>query len=499
MNSRPSDFRTEPLFQTAIWLVLFALPMLVAVSAHVDADAWWHLRSGQWIVTEGKVPAADPFSSFGQETGKPWIAYSWLFEIMLYASHAALGPAGIVMFRLLLLLVVLLTIHRFITSRVEQFASAVIITAAAFIALIPLGTERPWLVSILGCTLTLQVIYALREGVSSRWSWFLPVFYVFWANVHVQFVYGLLLLAIACAAPILDRVCHVGERNPADLASQRRLLTLSALCGLATLVNPYGWRLYSVVLDFAFHPAAHRHITELQALEFRSWWDWCVLGLAGFAAVRLGRQSPRSWFEVMLLLLAAWFGFRTRRDLWFLVVAASAILCTAGSSSERNRNFVPKLWQYGALALALLALVSTYWTHQLSGGKLESALAHEYPVAAVEHVRADLEAGRCHGPLYNHYDWGGYLIWSLPELPVSMDGRSNLHGDDRLDRMMTTWQGLPGWDRDPELTRAGVVIAPVRTALSSLLLTDPRFAHVYEDSVAVVFYSQRPTAESAGR
>ena len=34
------------------------------------------------------------------------------------------------------------------------------------------------------------------------------------------------------------------------------------------------------------------------------------------------------------------------------------------------------------------------------------------------------------GPIFNHYDWGGYLIWRLhPEYPVFVDGRADLYGD----------------------------------------------------------------------
>jgi len=31
----------------------------------------------------------------------------------------------------------------------------------------------------------------------------------------------------------------------------------------------------------------------------------------------------------------------------------------------------------------------------------------------------------CDGPLYNHYDQGGYLIWFVPEKPVFVDGRQD--------------------------------------------------------------------------
>jgi len=31
----------------------------------------------------------------------------------------------------------------------------------------------------------------------------------------------------------------------------------------------------------------------------------------------------------------------------------------------------------------------------------------------------------CEGPLYNHYDEGGYLIWFVPERPVFIDSRQD--------------------------------------------------------------------------
>jgi len=31
----------------------------------------------------------------------------------------------------------------------------------------------------------------------------------------------------------------------------------------------------------------------------------------------------------------------------------------------------------------------------------------------------------CDGPMYNHYDQGGYLLWFVPEKPVFVDGRQD--------------------------------------------------------------------------
>jgi len=33
------------------------------------------------------------------------------------------------------------------------------------------------------------------------------------------------------------------------------------------------------------------------------------------------------------------------------------------------------------------------------------------------------------GKMFNSYNWCGYLIWSLPDYPVFIDGRADLYGE----------------------------------------------------------------------
>ena len=68
-----------------------------------------------------------------------------------------------------------------------------------------------------------------------------------------------------------------------------------------------------------------------------------------------------------------------------------------------------------------------------------------------------------------------------------MDGRMNVHGDQRIERSVNTWSGLRGWESDPELMKARLVIGGVNDALTNLMRMDSRFRLVYEDAIAVVF------------
>jgi hypothetical protein len=86
------------------------------------------------------------------------------------------------------------------------------------------------------------------------------------------------------------------------------------------------------------------------------------------------------------------------------------------------------------------------------------------------------------------------LIWRLPRLPVALDGRTNIFGDERTERSLATWSGQRDWQSDPELEASGVVIADPNTPLASLLHFDPRFKLVYEDAVATVFVKESETS-----
>jgi hypothetical protein len=104
------------------------------------------------------------------------------------------------------------------------------------------------------------------------------------------------------------------------------------------------------------------------------------------------------------------------------------------------------------------------------------------PVRAVEFVRQHGYPG----PVFNDFNWGGYLIWSL-RMPVTIDGRQNVYGDQRMDRSVATWGGQPDWSSDPDLSSARRVIGPIGAPLIQLLSRDSRYQLVYKDKLAAVF------------
>jgi hypothetical protein len=134
-----------------------------------------------------------------------------------------------------------------------------------------------------------------------------------------------------------------------------------------------------------------------------------------------------------------------------------------------------------AAAVVILLAGASMWS--LSSKKLLAQVAETYPVGAVHFIQRN----HLQGPLLNELSWGGFLIYTVPEVPPSMDGRTNVHSQDEILRALPLWSGEVGWDKNPELARANLVISNHSWPLAHLLLSDARFRVVYQDHTAVLF------------
>jgi len=475
--------REKSIRRLLILSLLYLILPIRAMQPTNDPDIWWHLRIGQWIAEHGAVPITDHFSSYGM--GKPWIAYSWLFDLLVYGLYRAFGLVGLVLYSVILSLMITAALHALVRKLEPRFWIEIAITTLGIISITPLLTPRPWLFTILFFIIELDILFATRRSGDLRRLLFLPPLFALWANVHIQFVYGLFVLGLATAEPMIDRLLrHPSIEGDARTIPFSRLLFITAACAVATLATPYHLHIYGVILEYISQAGPFQYIFELNALRFRSPADWFVLFATVGAAFSLGWRREVRPFPLLLLAAGCILSFRARRDVWFVVVTAVTILATLWSTGAITDRFaLTKLRAIFVTVVVIAVLIVIGRIRNISERHLEAAVAKVYPVEAT----AVVEKHGYPGPLYNHLDWGGYLIWRLPNLPVAMDGRTNLHGDERVERSLATWTGKNSWSSDPELGTARLVIANAEQALASLLRFDPRFELTYEDELAAVF------------
>ena len=485
-----SSLRHDQVARALLTALLYAAPVLMCLymfsSALADPDIWWHLRTGEWIVRHHAVPRTDPFSTFG--AGKSWQAYSWLFELLVLRLYQWFGLCGIMAYTGALVLAITVAVHHLMKRLQTDFTKSALLTMAVMISISRLYMPRPWLFTILFFVLEIDLLMNARKTGTARGLFWLPPIFALWANIHIQFIDGLLVLGVAACEPVL---AHWWNRGQARLTALR-LWTVFVGCVLATLVNPYGVTIYKVAYNLASQRGVLNKVSELQAIPFRNMGDFLLLFLA--LARRRARLEAAAFRSLKLHCL------RSRRSY------LSARSETCGSSrwlparswplgllATRNQNAGCPHLPCPSLAVATAGFVfaGAILLH-VNNSHLRAVLAENMPVRAVEIVK---ERGYC-GALYNDYGWGGFMIWNL-RMPVSIDGRAALQGDERINRSTATWNGDPKWASDPDLSSAGLVIAPVKEPLTQLLRMDPRFELAFEDKVAAVFIARRNHAHAA--
>lgn len=482
VTASASQSGAESAVQGVVLSLLYALPAIYSIRSSsfvADNDIWWHLAAGRWILQHRSLPRTDPFSLYGM--GKPWAAYSWGFELPAAWLVAHFGLLGLVLLHFALATAVIVVLHRMIAHRVPDFTIAAALTASAAVAMNSLFTPRPWLLTILFFFLELHIVLDAWESGKYRRLWLLPFIFCLWANVHVQFVYGGFLLVLVAGDAWLS---WWKASDDASLRRARNVWTVTALlCAAATLLNPYFLGIYKVAYELGTQAQVMDLISELGAVPFRSFPNYLLLLIALAAVAALAWRREVRAFPWALLLWSVVFSLRTQRDSW-LVAGVGAIIIADSLRGQAVTPWRRSRLQVGVTAIGtVLVILATGWLLGLSNQSLQATIAARYPADAVEAVK---QKGLT-GPLFNDFGWGGYLIWKLPEIPVSMDGRAQFHGTPRIVRSVATWQGAHDWNSDAELQNAHLVIGKLDAPLCALLRMDARYELVYEDKVASVF------------
>lgn len=106
------------------------------------------------------------------------------------------------------------------------------------------------------------------------------------------------------------------------------------------------------------------------------------------------------------------------------------------------------------------------------------------PVKAVHFIQENKPAG----PLFNSYNWGGYLIYKLwPAYPVYIDGRTDLYDDAFIRRYLNVVAGGEGWQHTLDQDGVNVVLIESDSTLAKFLKSDPAWSIRYQDAIATVF------------
>jgi len=487
-------FDSAPLRILTLLLLLTTAPVCAALSitALFNGDIWWHLRTGLWILQNHSVPRIGLFSQY---VDRPWVASSWGFDILTSGAYKLLGlrafPVLLMAFKVALAAVTFFLAR----GRRGNFWCAVLLSAIAQYVIVDL-LPLPILSSILFSGVELLLLLQSRRCNDVRPLFWLPVLFFFWANVHGQFLNGLLLLSLYLVAEVTESLLHISGVSSfsAPANSLAKVSTIAALSVVATLLTPYSFQLPQSAFQTTYGKVLFENFLEMQAPAFRRPQHFVLLLLVMAAFWALGRQRSRDLFKLGMMGIFVMLAFRVQRDVWCVVFPAIAVIADAladwQQEPEPRKSSQGWKWEKPLVAVLVLAVFLAAIIRIPNSNALMNQASRVFPVKACDFIRTN----RLPGPLFNAYSWGGFLIWYLPEYPVSIDGRLNLYGDEINKRYFKVTGGSQRLETDPSFTGARTILIEQNSGMLKALTTLPalreQFRVAYQDEVAAVLVRQ---------
>ncbi|MEJ2012864.1 MAG: hypothetical protein P8X64_11670 [Anaerolineales bacterium] len=487
-------------FRRLVFLLTILAVFTMAVRVSVDSDTWWHLRAGKTILDQGAILERDPYSLTRQ--GEPWEYPGWLAEIALYGTYNLFGFAGLNLLTALAVTAAFGMLWRVLEGGL-LLRSAVLLLAAITSAVY--WSARPQIFSF-----TLSATYILilehERRSPSRLLWLLPLLMALWVNLHGGFAIGFILIALYLAGTLISAVL---DWNQGRLGFQRtweryrerilRLVGVGLLGAVFLGLNPHGFSMLSYPFKTVSIGALQSYIQEWQTPDFHQAQvqPFLLMMLLSIVAIAGTKRGIKPTGLVLLLAFMAMALMAARNVALYALVAAPFLARHLDSAASRlvlpgargqpvpeRRARVINL----VLFVVLLLPASFKIMIPLTPGTNEEAIRKAFPEAAVEYLRtAELP-----GPIFNSYNWGAYLIWTLyPEYLSFVDGRTDLFDDELLRQYLITWRAQEGW-RDV-LDRWGIatVLLEPDAPLSRVLAESDDWSTVFADDQAVVL-TRRP-------
>jgi hypothetical protein len=458
-----------------VWEVLaVAVPVAVITASQIHVvDLAYLVRAGTEMMDSGHVLRTDILMTW--TLGRPWLNQQWGAELLFGAVYRVGGWLGLAACRALLVG----AIFTFVLLACRR-AGATRRTAALLVlgtgVLVSMGLAlRAQLLGML-CFSILLWLLAGRASHGRRTWWAVPL-EVLWVNVHGSFFLGPLLLGLT----------WLRDRARRDADADRMLVLTFAVLG-ATLVNPFGPRVWSYVVQVTGNPLVVDTVSEWRPPSIRTLPGFLFfVSVAAVVALLARRPDPVPW--TTLLVLGVFFAIgltAVRASIWWelLIPVEAAALLPASEGRSRDPVSPLNAVLVGVLVLAVTASF-VHWLPYASQDPPERLLAHA-PEGIANELRSLLSPGE---RFFNAQEWGSWFELQLPGDPVLVDSRFELIPPGVWSDYLAVSRGREGWQAI--LDRWGVSVVALsrdqQQALIPIIRDDPNWHLVYADADGLVF------------
>lgn len=454
-----------------------------------DPDIWWHLKNAQILVQQHHWIRFDQFSYTVR--GTPWVNSEWMSELVYYGLWCLGGVKALFFGYVALVELLMLGILALAYRASESIKAAGLAGGmAVLMAVVNFGPRT----ILFGWACLLALMFVLWRLMNKRSAplWTVPLIFLLWVNLHGSWLIGMVIYGIVVASGFVSGRWGKVVAEPWTAEQKRKLLLTSAGILPVLFINPYGYKGVFYPFDLAFRQKLNvEHVIEWASVNFHEPRGKIVLGIL-ILILSLALAGRKQWklAEVGLIVFGLYISLTYVRFLFPAAILFAPILARQMDFVPPYKREVDRAWLNALFAAVLLTIIVYRYP---SVQKINADLAKKMPIGGVTFLQTHMAPG---DRVFNHYMYGGWMIWSNPSIPTFVDSRTDIFEykgvlKDYLDAI-----GLKDSLAIVDRYHATYVLLPSKDdPLTYLMRQTAKWHAVYDDGVSCVFARTQPKGQ----
>lgn len=383
----------------SFFLILISLGVVLFIRGIIilDPDFGWHLREGELILQSG-IQRTDSFSY--TMPSYQYIDHEWLTNVLISVFYKFGGT-----YFLTLVFAIIATLSLFISIPTKYNNYSLIPLILSGILMFGFFAIRPQVITWFFLALLLKLI--LNENLWKKWKYFVPLIFIPWVNLHGGFAVGIIIIFLFFFSQILVK---------RKFSLKNFLILFFSV--LLTFLNPYGtliWKeIWMQISDSSLRWSIGEWLPGLFYFDIAMIVLFCLSSFFVFMY-----RSKLKTEKILIYIFLLFMAILSIRHIPLWAIAAIPITAEVfyifALEVKKNKNNLVRLDKVKKILVVIIfviflyeASINSFFVKNLS-----------YPVKAADYLKTQ----HIKGNILSIYNWGGYLIWKLPDKKVFVDGR----------------------------------------------------------------------------
>ena len=367
-------------------------------------DFYWHLKTGEYIINNNKIPHTGIFSYYAISNNLTWISHEWLFEVIIYLYQNLFSNYGAIIYIIFSLIILSFLLWKLNQENFIKYPFYTVIWAV--VSMLILANKilpRPHLISYILFTVTILIAFQIQKGKSNKIIFLVPIISILWSNIHggssnlSYIIYGIFLL---------DSI----RRKDKELS--KKYLTTLVLSLLFIVINPHGIKMIFYPYQNMTYKVMLSCIDEWQRLNiFSIDGIFYLLFIISIIYILFKNRKQLSLLTILLISIFTLLAIKSTRFMPYLLIVSTSIIPNYIQTSKFKIDIIP-IFIFAVLVFIILTITIVIPQVNNSFKRISDDM--------IQYLKEKENL-----VLYNSYNLGGYLIYK--DIPVFIDSRADIY------------------------------------------------------------------------